>query len=168
MKTKTCSSAYKSLQGRVDSMGYEVKQFQCDNGREVYDNKIFRRVLTACGTTYEPCPRFTHHKNGVAKLMIQTITGKARSMMIDSHEPLFSWGEAVNTAVYLHQQTPNEGLTKRDDHDSYQARYPTPYEMLQAFDKPSHDSDGSEISYTAPFHHLRQFGCYPCRHIPEP
>jgi len=44
--------------------------------------------------------------------MIQTITEKARSMMIDSQAPLVFWGEAVNTAVYLHQRTPNEGLTK--------------------------------------------------------
>jgi hypothetical protein len=33
-------------------------------------------------------------------------------MMIDSEAPLIFWREAVNTAVYLHQQTPNKGLTK--------------------------------------------------------
>jgi hypothetical protein len=99
--------------------------------------------------------------------MIQTITEKARSMMIDSQAPLVFWGEAVNTAVYLHQQTPNEGLTKRDDRDGYQAPYPTPYEMLQAFGKPSHNNDGNEISYKAPLHHLRRFGCYASRLIPE-
>jgi len=87
--------------------------------------------------------------------------------MIHSQAPLVFWGEAVNTAVYLYQWTPNEGLTKRYDHNGYQAQYPTPYEMLQAFGKPSHDNDGNEISYKAPLHHLRRFGCYVSQLIPE-
>jgi len=59
---KTCISAYQSFQVRVDSMGYEIKRFRCDNGRGEYDNKTFRSVLTARGTTYEPCPPYAHHK----------------------------------------------------------------------------------------------------------
>jgi hypothetical protein len=100
--------------------------------------------------------------------MIQAITAKARSMMIDSQAPLVFWGEAVNTAVYLHQRTPNKGVTKRDDRDGYQAPYPTPYEMLQAFGKPTQDTDGNEISYKAPLHHIRQLDCYASRLIPVP
>jgi hypothetical protein len=88
-------------------------------------------------------------------------------MMIDSQEPLVFVGEAVNTAVNLHQQTPNEGLTKREDRDSYQAPYPTPYAMLQAFGKPSHDNDGNEMLYWAPHHHLQRFGCCASRLIPK-
>jgi len=52
--------------------------------------------------------------------MIHTITEKALAMMIDSQAPIQFWGEAVNTAVYLHQRSPNEGL-KRNDRDGYQA-----------------------------------------------
>jgi len=124
-------------------------------------------VLAACSTTYEPCPSYAHHKNRVAERMIQTITQKVRSMMIDSQVPLVFWGEAVNTAVYLHQRTPNEGLTKRVNCDGYQVPYPTPDEMLHAFAKPSHNNDCIEISYKAPLHRLRQFGCYASRRIPE-
>jgi len=149
-------------------MGYEVKLFRCDNGRGKYDYKTFRLVLAAHGTTYEPCPPYAHHKNGIAERMIQTITEKARCMMIDSQPPLVLWGEAVNNAVYLHQGTPNEGLTKRDDRDGYQAPHLTPYEMLQAFGKPSHDNDGNDISYKAPLHHLWRFGCYASRLILNP
>jgi hypothetical protein len=57
--------------------------------------------------------------------MIQTITEKARSMMIDSQALLVFWGEAVNTAVYLHQRTPNKGLMKWDGRDGNQAPYTT-------------------------------------------
>ena len=137
-------------------MGYEVKRFRCDNGRGEYDNKTFRQVLTARGTTYEPCPPYSHHMNGVAERMIETITEKARSIIIDSQAPLVFWGEVVNTAVYLHQRTPNEGLTKRDDRNSYLAPYSTPYVMLHAFGKPSYNNDGKEISYKAPLHHHRR------------
>jgi len=166
-KAVTCTSAYQSFQARVDSMGYEIKRFRCDNGRGEYDNKTFRYVLAARGTTYEPCPPYAHHKNGVAERMIRTITEKARAMMIDSQAPIQFWGEAVNTAVYLHQRSPNEGLKRKNDHDGYQAPYETPYEMLHGFGKPTHDADGNEISYQASLHNLRRFGCYASRLIPE-
>jgi len=32
-KSKTFTSAYQSFRARVDSMGYEVNQFWCDDGR---------------------------------------------------------------------------------------------------------------------------------------
>jgi len=88
-------------------------------------------------------------------------------MMIDSQAPIQFWGEAVNTAVYLHQRSPNEGLKGKIDHDGYQAPYEMPYEMLHGFGKPMHDADGNEISYHASLHNLRRFGCYASRLIPE-
>jgi len=102
-------------------MGYEIKQFRCDDGRGEYDNKTFRYVLAACSTTYEPCPPYAHHKNGVAECMIRTITEKAWAMIIDSQAPVQFWGVAVNTAVYLHQRSPNEGLKRKNGRDGYQA-----------------------------------------------
>jgi hypothetical protein len=99
--------------------------------------------------------------------MIRKITEKARAMMIDSQAPIQLWGEAVNTEVYLHQRSPNDGLKRNDDHDGYKAPYETPYEMLHGFGKPMYDADGNEISYQASFHNLRQFGCYARRLIPE-
>jgi hypothetical protein len=149
-------------------MGYEVKWFRCDNGYGEYANKIFQQVLAAHGTTYELCPPYDHHMNGVAESMIQTITEKERYMMIDSQVPLVFWGEVVNPAVYLLQRAPNKGLTKRDNHDGYEAPYPTPYKMLQAFGKPSHNNDSNEMLYNAPLHHLRRFGGYTSRLIPKP
>ena len=40
--------------------------------------------------------------------------------------------------------------------------------MLHAHGKPISDNDGNEISYKAPIRHLRRFGCYVSRRIPEP
>jgi len=86
--------------------------------------------------------------------------------MIDSQAPIQFWGEAVDTRVYLHQGSPNEGL-KRNYRDGYKAPYETPYEMLYVLSKPTHDADGNEISYQDPLHNLCQFGCYSSRLIPK-
>jgi hypothetical protein len=91
--------------------------------------------------------------------MIRTITEKARAMILNSQAPLEFWGEAINTAVYLHQCLPNEGLTKRDDRDRYNAPYKTPYEMLHSYgkpeyDKPPDDPTRKKISYKAQLRHL--------------
>jgi len=100
--SKGCTSTYQSFQARVESMGYEIKQFRCDNGMGEYDNKNFQYALAACGTAIEPCPPYAHNKNGVAEWMIHSITEKAWAMMINSQAPIQFWGETVNTAVNLH------------------------------------------------------------------
>ena len=115
----------------------------------------------------QQCPPYAQHKNAVAKRIIQTITEKAGSIMIDSQAPLFCLGEALNGAVYLHQRTPNEGLTKPDDRDGYQAPYQPPYKILHGFGKPFHNNYSEEISYKAPLHHLPKFGCYASQLITE-
>jgi hypothetical protein len=99
--------------------------------------------------------------------MIRTITEKARAMMIDSQVPVQFWGEAVNTAVYLHQRSPNEGLKRNNDRDGYQAPYETPYEILHGLGKRTHNADGKKISYQASVHNLCRFRCYASRLIPE-
>ena len=171
-KKETCIAAYQHYQAKVDARGYNIKRFRCDNGRGEYDNKLFRGLLATRGTAVEFCPPYAHHKNGVAERMIRTITERARAMKLDSQTPLAFWGEAVNTAVYLHQRMPKEGLTRSDDRDGFKAPYDTPYEMLHSygkheFDKPLDDPTIKNINYKAPLHHLRRFGCYASKLIPE-
>lgn len=149
-------------------MWYEAKPIRCNNGCVEYSKKTFLMVLPACGTIYEPCPPYTHHTTGVDKHRILTITEKVRSMMINSQPPLVFWGEVFNTAVYLHQQTPTDGLRKSDGHDSYQASYSTPYQILQAFGKPFQHNDVNEITYKSPLHYVWWFSCNTIRFIPEP
>jgi hypothetical protein len=171
-KKETCIAAYQHYQAKVDARGYNIQRFRCDNGRGEYDNKLFRGLLATRGTALEFCPPESHHKNGVAERMIRTITERARAMILDSQAPLEFWGEAVNTAVYLHQRMPNEGLTRRDDRDGFKAPYDTPYEMQHSygrpeFEKPLDDPTRKRINYKAPLHHLCRFGCYASRLIPE-
>jgi len=79
-------------------------------------------------------------------------------MILESQAPLEFWGEAVKTAVYLHQRMPKKGLTRRDDRDVFKAPYDMPYEMLHSYGKPGldthHDKPTHErIDYKAPLHH---------------
>jgi len=144
-------------------MGQGVTQFWCNNSCWEYNNITFWLVLTAHGTTYQSCPPDAHRQNGVAERIIHTISEKARSMMIDSQALHVLWVKAVNQAVYLRQRTPNVGLTTSDDHNHYEALYPTPYQMLHAYGKPSCNNDGNKISYQPPHHHLGGFTYSVCR-----
>jgi len=126
-------------------MGYEIKRFRCENGQGEYDNKTFQYVHAAQGTIYEPYPAYAHHRNHVAECMFRRITEQACAMIIDFQAPIQFWGEAFNTAVYLHQRLPYEGM-KRSDRDGYQALYKTPYKMLRGFEKPTHNANGNKMS----------------------
>jgi hypothetical protein len=99
--------------------------------------------------------------------MIRTITEKARAMIIDSQAPIQFWGEAVNTAVYLHQRSPNEALRRKNDKACFQAPYEMPYGKVHGVGKPTHNAPSNEISYQASLHNGGRFGCYARRLIPE-
>ena len=170
-KQETCIAAYQHHEAKIDARGYHIKRFRCDNGIGEFDNRLFQQLLATRGTALKFFRSYAHHENRVAERMIRTITEKARAMILDSQAPLDSWGEAINTAVYLHQHLPNEGLTKGDDRDGYKAPYETPYKMLHScgqpkYDKLPDDPTRMKISNRAPLHHLRRFGCYVRRLIP--
>jgi len=121
---------------------YPMVRFRCDHGKGEYDNSLFRWILRESGISFEPSPPYTQYKNGVSERMIRTIVTKARALILDSCLGDEFWVEVVNTAVYLHAQSPSRtvgGLT--------------PYEKLFGV-KP-------ELG------HLRRFGCPAYTLIPE-
>jgi hypothetical protein len=102
-------SSVPTVLAAVETQGYRVKRFRCDNGTGEY---AFLDILVKSGISFEPSPP---HKNGVAERMIRTLDTKARSMML---VPMKFWGEAIRTACYLHRISHTTSL----DHKS-------PYEM---------------------------------------
>jgi hypothetical protein len=94
----------------VRAQGYWIKRFRCDNGRGEFSNKVFLDMLGAFGISYKPAPPYTQHKNGTAECMIRMINTKAQCMLLDSNLPMRFWAEAIRTACYLHQCTPNSSL----------------------------------------------------------
>ena len=77
-----------------------------------------------CGITFEPSPPYTQSKNGVAERMIRTIVTKTRALLIDSQMVDEFWAEAVNTAVYLHAQTPSQSLQGITPYEKITTRSP--------------------------------------------
>ena len=127
----------------VENQGYKIKRFRCDNGRGEFNNAGFFEILSENGITYEPAPPYTQHKNGTSERMIRTINTKARSMLLDAKLPAKFWGEAIQTASYLHKRTPTATLPG----------FISPFEHL--------------YGTTPKIHHLRRFGCAVYKHIPK-
>ena len=158
---ESCIAAFQSFKTRIESWGYTIKRFQCDNGRGEYDNTLFRRILAGSGISFEPSPPYTQHKNGVAERMIGTLTEKARAMMLDSQAPKQFWAEAIRTASYLHARTPSRALDGK-----------SPYEMLHLHRRLQKgvtkiDDDSKAEDDKPKLHHLRRFGCLAYRRIPK-
>ncbi|KAG0640721.1 hypothetical protein HOY80DRAFT_884309 [Tuber brumale] len=74
--------------------------------------------------------------------MIRTVVTKARAMILNSRYSDVFWVEAINTAVYLHAQSPSRSVGSI-----------TPYEKLF----------GKKLEVG----HLRCFGCVSYKLIPE-
>jgi hypothetical protein len=74
---------------------------------------------------------------------------------------------------------PKEGLTNRDYHNGYKASYQTSNEILYNYWKLEYQNTAGDasageipterkcINYNLPSKHLRSFGCYASRLIPE-
>ena len=140
------TSRFQEFKAYIDKHfpSFPITRFRCDNGRGEYDNGLFRGILRVSGVTFEPSPPYTQHKNGVSERMIQTLTTKARAMLIDSRLPPEMWAEAIETAAYLHARSPSRSLD-----------FKTPYKVLRGPGKVP------EIS------HLRRFGCRANKLIPK-
>ena len=122
---------------------WKILRFRCDNGSGEYNNSLFRGILRVTGIVFETAPASTQHKNGItsSERMIRKINTITRAMMIDSHLPLPLWAEAVNTTVYIHNQSPFKTINA------------IPYTLFNQKE--------------APLHHLRWFGCLANKLIPE-
>jgi hypothetical protein len=75
----------------------------------------------------------TPQQNGVAEIRNHTLMDMVRSMLSNSHSPLFLWSEALKTVVYVLNRVPSKAVLK------------TPFELWNGW-KPS-------------LNHLHIWGC---------
>ncbi|KAF8535738.1 hypothetical protein BDD12DRAFT_891912 [Trichophaea hybrida] len=102
--------------------------------------------------TYGVSVARTHYAHSGASYYLGikiTVTKKLHAMMIDTEEPIEFGEKQLTQQSTSIKDIQNEGLAKRDDRDGYKAPYETPYEMLHAFGKSTHDDDGNKISAEA-------------------
>ncbi|UYV73081.1 hypothetical protein LAZ67_10001761 [Cordylochernes scorpioides] len=119
-----------------------------DNGGE-FINEDLNQFLTEKGFKHELTTPYSPRSNWIAERANRTILNKVRTMLLDANLPLKLWGEAANTAAYIHNLTPTKPKERK-----------TPMELWTGR-KPS-------------VRHLKTFGCqayyktfHPKRHKPD-
>ena len=93
---------------RVASATHSVLRthiIRSDNGTE-YKNRLVNALLAESNIEREFTCVGTSHQNGVAESAIGTIFAMARTMLVDASLPPRFWGEAVITAVHVHNRLP--------------------------------------------------------------
>lgn len=111
-----------------------LKQFTLDKGGE-FVNDTLGPELRELGIVMHTTAGYAPKQNAVAERGNQTVTIKARSMMIESGLPLKFWYQACSTAVFLTNRTITSAVPNNR----------TPFEVWP-FRKPS-------------IEHLKVFGC---------
>jgi hypothetical protein len=90
----------------------KLKAVRMDNAPEFV--KLGKKLKFE-GVTIEPTETYTPSQNGTAERLNRTLITKARSILAAANLPKSLWGEAVHTACYLRNLTPDaEGATPRE------------------------------------------------------
>lgn len=110
---------FKEFEMRVtNECGHSINTLRPDNGGEYLSNE-YHDLLKSKGIRHELTIPHSPQQNGVAERMNRTLLEAARSLMAHADLPKSYWGEAVSTAVYIHNRTPLTALQNSK----------TPYEM---------------------------------------
>ena len=85
----------------------KVKALQLDNefkSKELLDYLDNKGIKTRFSSPYTP------EQNGAAEIINRVLLNKVRALLINSNLPKFLWGEAILTACYLYNRTPNSSI----------------------------------------------------------
>ncbi|MGZ5510499.1 MAG: reverse transcriptase domain-containing protein [Nitrososphaeraceae archaeon] len=82
----------------------KLKRLHTDNGTEFINQQLIS-YLKENGTEFTHSPAYTPQLNGIVERMNGKLFGIVRSMLVQSGAPEKLWGEALLTAVYLHNNT---------------------------------------------------------------
>ncbi|KMQ82767.1 retrovirus-related pol polyprotein from transposon tnt 1-94, partial [Lasius niger] len=141
METSIGGSRYflKFIDDHSRKTGYRIKTLRTDNGLE-YINKDLKEMLITSGIRHQLTIRYTPKQNGVAERANRSIVERARSMLFEAELPKPYWAEAVATAAYLINRSPNSRIR---------------YEILEEL----WTGEKQNLS------HLRIFGCKAIAHV---
>ncbi|CAG7818823.1 unnamed protein product [Allacma fusca] len=118
-----------------------VKLFQSDNGGE-FVNQELGRFFRQKGNCHETTAAYCPESNGKIEREICTIKESARTILLASKLPEKFWGEAVRTAVYIHNRVLDKQSPQITAHEAIFGRKPS-------------------------LAHVRIFGCTVYVHSPE-
>lgn len=103
--------------------GKRVKCIQSDNGSE-YVNKEYDKMLSERGIARRLTVPHNPQQNGVAERKNRTLMDMARCLLIESGLPPSFWAEAVNTANYLRNLCPSNGLHGKTPYELWKGNKP--------------------------------------------
>ena len=126
----------------TDVVGYKIKQFLSDGGKE-FDNNQVHNLLEKRGIDVRMSMPYTSEQNGAAERENRTLVESARSMLQAKKLPIKLWAEAVNTAAYVLNRTGPTPVAGK-----------SPYELWYKKESP-------DIS------HLKVFGSNCYVHVPK-
>ena len=111
--------------------GRKLKALRTDNGLE-FCNVDLDEFCRANGILRHRTVRKTPQQNGVAERMNRTLLEKVRSLLFTSGLPKSFWGEALNTAAYLINRSPNRSIDMKCPIELWSGRKPS-LEHLRVF-----------------------------------
>lgn len=85
----------------------KVKALQLDNE---FKSKELDLYLSSKGIKTRYSAPYTPEQNGAAEIINRVLLNKVRALLITSNLPKYLWGEAILTATYLYNRTPNSSI----------------------------------------------------------
>lgn len=96
--------------------GHQIKRLVNDNGGEYLDGE-FQKYLKKEGIIMDTTASYTPQQNPISERGKRTTTERARCMLIDAKLPKKFWAEAVATAVYIKNRSPEASLKLQTPHE---------------------------------------------------
>lgn len=95
--------------------GRKIKRLVNDNGGEYVGND-FQQFLKKEGIVMDKTASYTPQQNPISECGNCTTTERAMCMLLDAKLPTSFWAEAVSTAVYLENRSPESSIEHNTPH----------------------------------------------------
>jgi hypothetical protein len=106
-KDNSTSNSSNSIESSKPFNNNKVKALQLDNE---FKSRELDNYLESKGIKTRYSAPYTPEQNGAAEIINRVILNKVRALLFNSNLPKFIWGEAMLTAVYLYNRTPNSSI----------------------------------------------------------
>lgn len=103
-KDETASCFIEFVNLVENQLNKRIKKFQCDNGREYLNSKIFDFIKVK-GIELLPCPPYVHELNGVAERFNRSAMDIGRCLAREAKINNRYWPEIMKTVSYLKNRT---------------------------------------------------------------
>ena len=119
-----CLEQFKIWKIQVENQtDLKVKNLRTDNGLE-FINSEFNKLCEENGITRHRTVVRTPEQNGVAERMNRTLLNKIRCLLFSSGLEKPFWGEALATATYLINRSPNRSIGLKTPYEMWYNRIP--------------------------------------------